>query len=83
MAHVTDYDVWHETEAPVTVEMVVAQLMANAEVARVSVVNVVRALRGAPPSPHAHALRDAVITNPAVAPASARARLELLLGQYL
>jgi 5'-methylthioadenosine phosphorylase len=83
MAHVTDYDVWHETEAPVTVETVVAQLLANAEVAKASVVNVVQALRGAPPSPHADALRDAIITNPAVAPLAAKARLELLLGQYL
>jgi 5'-methylthioadenosine phosphorylase len=83
MAHVTDYDVWHETEAPVTVETVVRQLMANAEVAKASVINVVRALRGAPPSPYAHALRDAVITNRSAIPPASKARLELLVGQYL
>jgi len=34
MAHVTDYDVWHEAEEPVTVEMVVRRLLANVEVTR-------------------------------------------------
>jgi len=83
MAHVTDYDVWHETEAPVTVDAVVRQLMANAEVARASVVNVVRALRGAPPTPHAHALQDAIITRRTAIPRAVSERLELLIGQYL
>ena len=42
MAHVTDYDVWHETETPVTVDAVIRQLLANAEVAKESMVNAVR-----------------------------------------
>jgi 5'-methylthioadenosine phosphorylase len=83
MAHVTDYDVWHETEAPVTVETVVRQLMANAEVAKASVVNLVRLLRNAPPTPYANALQDALITNPAAIPASVKARLDLIVGHYL
>lgn len=83
MAHVTDYDVWHETEAPVTVEMVVQQLLANAEVAKTSVVNAVRALRDAPPSPYAEALRDAIITHPLAIPPDVRKRLDLLIGAYL
>lgn len=29
MAHVTDYDVWHENEAPVTVDMVIQTLHKN------------------------------------------------------
>ena len=83
MAHVTDYDVWHETEAPVTVDTVVRQLTANAEVAKASVVNMVRALYGAPPTPYANALRDALITNRMVIPPAVRARLELLVGHHL
>jgi 5'-methylthioadenosine phosphorylase len=83
MAHVTDYDVWHETEAPVTVEMVIRQLMANAEVAKASVVNAIRALRDAPPSQHADALKDAIITQRAAIPPAAKARLELLIGKHL
>lgn len=34
MAHVTDYDVWHDSEEPVTVESVVRVLTANAQLAK-------------------------------------------------
>jgi 5'-methylthioadenosine phosphorylase len=34
MAHVTDYDVWHDTEGPVTVEMVTKIMSANTELAQ-------------------------------------------------
>ena len=83
MAHVTDYDVWHESEAPVTVEMVVRQLLANADIARASVVNAVKALRNAPPSQYADSLRGAIMTQPALIPPATRARLDLLIGKYL
>jgi 5'-methylthioadenosine phosphorylase len=83
MAHVTDYDVWHETEAPVTVDTVVRQLLANAEMAKASLVNAVCALRDAPPTPYAEALRDAIITNQAAIPPAVMARLDLIVGRYL
>jgi 5'-methylthioadenosine phosphorylase len=83
MAHVTDYDVWHETEAPVTVDTVIRQLLANAEVAKESVVNAVQLLRNAPPSPHANALQDAIITNRALIPANVITRLAPLVGRFL
>ncbi len=83
MAHVTDYDCWHESEAPVSVDMVVRQLLANASAAKAALVNVVQALKDAPPSPHAGALRDAIMTSPAMIPPATRARLALLLDQYL
>jgi len=34
MAHVTDYDVWHDAEGPVTVEMVIRTLAANTQLAK-------------------------------------------------
>ncbi len=37
MAHVTDYDVWHESEEPVTVEMVIKILSANTRLAQKAV----------------------------------------------
>jgi 5'-methylthioadenosine phosphorylase len=83
MGHITDYDVWHETEEPVTVDMVVRQLLANAEVAKASVVNAVHRLKGAGPSPYADALRDAIITQKAAIPPEAAVSLELLIGRYL
>jgi len=36
MAHVTDYDVWHVSEAPVTVEMVIQTLTRNTKLAQES-----------------------------------------------
>ncbi len=83
MAYVTDYDVWHETEAPVTVETVVRQLLANVEVAKGSVANVVSLLRNAPPSPQANALRDAIITHRALIPPSVITRLDPLIGKFI
>jgi 5'-methylthioadenosine phosphorylase len=83
MAHVTDYDVWHETEAPVTVETVIRQLLANAEVAKEFVVNAVRLLRNAPPAPHADALQNAIITNRQLIPPDVIARLDPLIGRFL
>ncbi|MFN8457598.1 MAG: S-methyl-5'-thioadenosine phosphorylase [Anaerolineae bacterium] len=41
MAHVTDYDVWHESEEPVTVEAVIANLNANVELAKQAIRNTV------------------------------------------
>ncbi len=37
MAHVTDYDVWHDSEDPVTVEMVIRILSANTQLAQKTV----------------------------------------------
>lgn len=83
MAHVTDYDVWHEEEEPVTVEMVIQRLLANAEIAKRAVVNAVRRLKDAPPSPYRDALRDALITARDRIPPETKERLSLLVGKYL
>ena len=83
MAHVTDYDVWHETEDPVTVDAVIRVLLHNAEVAKTAVRNAVRMLATAGPSPQADALKDAILTDRGQIPAQTRARLEMLIGKYL
>ena len=83
MAHVTDYDVWHQSEAPVTVEMVVRQLLANADVAREAIVNAVQALRDAPTSPYADSLSDAIITQREAISPRLKVRLNLLIGKYV
>lgn len=82
MAHVTDYDVWHESAEPVTVEMVVRTLMHNAEVAKSAVVNAIALLAGVGPSPYANALEYAVITNRHVVPQAVVARLSHIIGHY-
>ncbi len=82
MAHVTDYDVWHESEEPVTVERVVRTLMRNAEVAKQAVAHAIALLADAPPSPQAHALQDALITDPSRVPPRVIERLEAIIGKY-
>ena len=83
MAHITDYDVWHESEEPVTVEAVIRVLLHNAEVAKQSVLNAVRMLDQAGPSPHRNALQDALITRKELWPEHAVRQLDLLIGKYV
>ena len=45
MAHITDYDVWHESEAPVTVEMVIQTLNKNTSLAQEAVRSLVKNLK--------------------------------------
>jgi 5'-methylthioadenosine phosphorylase len=84
MAHVTDYDVWHESEQPVTVETVIANLNANVEVAKQAIRNTVINLVGQPDWPCHHALANAIISHRerAAVPADTWAKLELLIGHY-
>ncbi len=82
MAHVTDYDVWHETEESVTVDMVVQTLMKNTEVAKQAIQNAVALLAGAGASPQADALQSAIITDPARVHKRAVLQLRELLGKY-
>lgn len=82
MAHITDYDVWHESEEPVTVDAVIRVLMRNAEIAKQSVRYAVRMLANAGPSPYQNALQNAIITQRSVWPERARQKLALLLDKY-
>ncbi len=84
MAHVTDYDVWHETEEAVTVDAIIANLNANVEVAKKAIRNVVAKLAAAPEFPSHHALATAIISRRqrAVVPPDTWQKLELLIGQY-
>lgn len=64
MAHVTDYDVWHMSESPVTVEMVIRTLNQNTTIAQEAVVHLTASLPEETECECHHALRDAVITAP-------------------
>lgn len=82
MAHVTDYDVWHASEAAVTVEMVIRTLQHNAAVAKEAVANAIRLLADIGPSPYADTLRYAIISDRQVVPAKAIAQLAHIVGHY-
>jgi 5'-methylthioadenosine phosphorylase len=83
MAHVTDYDVWHISESPVTVDMVIATLNKNTELAQQSLRNLARSISDERPCECGSALASALITNPAVIPAQTRQKLDLLVKKYL
>lgn len=84
IAHVTDYDVWHTSAEPVTVEMVIRTLNANTAHAQTAIVNLVNRL--ATPQPECScqsALKDALMTARDRIPAETRERVALLTARYL
>ncbi len=84
VAMVTDYDVWHEAHETVTVEMIVQNLLRNAEMGK-------RILRAAIPQvpadrtfcPCHTALKDALITDRNVIPAETLRKLQPIIGKYV
>lgn len=83
MAHVTDYDCWHVSEQPVTVEMVIEILNRNTEIAHQAVKNLIRSLRKERTCECPNALASALITNPKAIPPETRQRLGFLVDKYL
>ncbi|MAG34726.1 MAG: S-methyl-5'-thioadenosine phosphorylase, partial [Dehalococcoidia bacterium] len=78
-----DYDVWHESEEPVTVDMVVSNLLKNVETSKQVVRTTVDALPIERSCPCPIALRDAIITQRDRIPGETRQRLDALVGKYL
>lgn len=83
LAMVTDYDVWHESEAHVSVELVSGHLHANAAMAQ----NLLRqiATSGLPDRTCAcgDALRHAIVTDRSMITAATRRRLGVIAERYL
>ena len=84
VAMVTDFDCWHESEEPVTVEMVVGHLMANVGVAKAIVKRALPRIAATERRCSCgSALADAIITRrDAISPDRA-AELKPLIGKYL
>jgi 5'-methylthioadenosine phosphorylase len=83
MAHVTDYDVWHVNEEPVTLEMVIRTLNQNTETAQIAVKHILRLLQPERPCECPSALASAIITQPESIPRATRRKLSLLVEKYL
>ncbi len=83
MAHVTDYDVWHVAQAPVTVEMVLRTLSKNALLAQRAVVELVRSLPAERTCGCSEALRSALVTQAERVPAATRERLAPIVERFL
>jgi len=81
---VTDYDCWRESEAPVDVAEVIAQMHKNGEVARRTVEAFIKALPSErTPSPIDTCLDVALITDPAKRDPALLAKLDAVAGRAL
>jgi 5'-methylthioadenosine phosphorylase len=84
VAMVTDYDVWHGAHGAVTVDLVVQNLLKNAEMGKqilgAAILKIPDERKNCPCH---NALEDALITNPTFIPQETRRRLDLLIGKYL
>ena len=83
IALVTDYDVWHDTEADVSVDVVSSNLQANGEAASAILMELVE--RGLPERSCecGAALNNAIVTDPERVTAEALARVRLFVGDRL
>jgi 5'-methylthioadenosine phosphorylase len=82
MAHVTDYDVWHVSESPVTVEMVIQTLNKNTLVAQEAIRFLARDLTNNRTCDCDQALANALITRKDAIPAATREKVDLLIKKY-
>ena len=83
VALVTDYDCWHETEEPVTVEGILATLRQNVASAKQLIRVSVGPVAALKPCRCQRALQDAVVTPPDRMPAPLRRKLRLLLDRAM
>ena len=83
LAFVTDFDCWHESADPVSVEMVVVNLMQNAQTAK----NILKATITAAAEKRScqcgTALKDAIITSREYIPANLKRELAPLIQKYV
>jgi 5'-methylthioadenosine phosphorylase len=79
----TDYDCWHESLEPVSVEMIISTLQRNMELSK----KIIRLAVGRMPATRdclcASAIQGAIVTDPALIPAAQRKKLDLIIGKYV
>jgi 5'-methylthioadenosine phosphorylase len=82
VAMVTDYDCWHEEHDAVTVEQIIEYLTKNAAAAEAVAIEAVKNIPEGP-SPHANALKNAIITDRGLISDHSKKKYSLLMGKYL
>src|SRR5437773_6036189 len=83
MAMITDYDCWKVEEEPVSAEMVLSHLMANAETARKIIVDVIPQIPTESNWPEHFSLNTALITDRKLWPETTTRRLKPILDRFL
>ncbi len=79
----TDYDCWHESAEPVTVEMVVQNLMRNTALSKAILADVITRVGPAEGCACGSALEYAIVTDRSVMSQEAIDRLGILVSKYL
>jgi 5'-methylthioadenosine phosphorylase len=82
LAMATDYDCWHQTEASVSVEAVIAILHKNVDLAQRTLRALLPRLPDPRQSPASRALDHAILTAPEFIPGETRELLAPLIGKY-
>lgn len=82
MAMVTDYDCWHATEEAVTVDLIIATLKANTQLAKQVIRRLVKRLPATPRCACRSALKSAVLSDLTKAPAETLEALAPMLAKY-
>ena len=83
MAMITDYDCWKVEEEPVSAQIVLSHLMANAETARKVIVNAIPRIPTEPNWPEHFALDTALVTDRKFWPEATVEKLKPILGRFL
>jgi 5'-methylthioadenosine phosphorylase len=83
LAHVTDYDVWHETEEAVTVDKVMQTVAENIDTVQRAIVEAVQAIDVDAIYDSHNALATAMTTARAHIPDDVRERLKVIIGNDL
>lgn len=82
LAHVSDYDVWHISEAPVTVDQIIKILNHNVEVAKEAVKNTIADINDENICEHHNSLKDALISYPSAVSKKTIEKLSILVKKY-
>jgi 5'-methylthioadenosine phosphorylase len=83
VALVTDYDCWHPEHDHVTVDMIVANLLRNAETAQQLIAEAVERVPAERGCVCADALAAAIITSPGAIPEDTKRDLAPIIGKYI
>lgn len=83
VACVTDYDVWHDVEEDVTVDLILANLLKNVEVSKQVVRGTVANLPDAGGCSCREALKTALVTRPDLVPEYRKRELAPIIGKYM
>jgi 5'-methylthioadenosine phosphorylase len=83
MSMITDYDCWHESEEPVTVEMIIGHLTANTALAKEVLSELVKGIGEQKDCGCAGILEYAIITTPSAMPEETVKKLSPIIGKYV